>query len=630
MERLNIKKVIKKLERYEIVSFDIFDTLIKRNLSEPKSLFDFIEKEYNKSHFEGKILDFRSIRSEAEKAARNSHPLKEITLDEIYSFLQVPDDVKNELKRLEIGLELKFCEPNYDLFYIYDRCRKLNKRIIIVSDMYLPKEVIGKMLSKCGIDGYEKLYLSSEIGLQKKDGRLYDFVLRDLGIKSGKIVHFGDRKKIDYLVPRLKGIHSIYVPHFYRYTEFLTGIDLKETKSSLIPFINNQLPKYKKAGEVFRWGYEALGPILIGYCNWIHKMVIRYNIDTLVFLARDMYMFEKIYRQIYGDEKKKIVYLEVSRKSLRNAYVLKKGTLRAVFDTLPRKPYTICEVLNSVNVSADEIPRKFRNHIITNEVIYSDGKYAEWFDELDKYVIPTIIRKENNTCKYLEQMGLMGIDKKAVIDIGWHGTIQNILETICDVKTTGLYLGIRKRINYGNMKVFGYWFKLKNELDSSKLLSSSFLLETMIFSHIGSTKAYKLIDDEVVPEYEEKEVTDYTVIKQFQNGAKRFVKDFVSYFGKNVDIKNFDAMRAFIRLVFEPEKEQIKLFSGLQYEDGDIENMVETKKLRHYMLHPKDLKSDYKASRWKEGYIKQVLPWIINPHCFNEALKKFKQKIERI
>ena len=97
-------------------------------------------------------------------------------------------------------------------------------------------------------------------------------------------------------------------------------------------YINNTLPKYNNETIMFRWGYEAYGPLLLGFCQWIHKMIHEKNIESAFFLARDMYLVVDIYKQLYPDEK--IKYLEVSRRSLRRAYILKTKSLNSIFDTM--------------------------------------------------------------------------------------------------------------------------------------------------------------------------------------------------------------------------------------------------------------------------------------------------------
>lgn len=69
-------KILKEIKNYDIVSFDIFDTLLKRNVKEPTDVFSYMEKKYQ-------INGFREKRIEAEKAARKKKNGLEISLEPI-------------------------------------------------------------------------------------------------------------------------------------------------------------------------------------------------------------------------------------------------------------------------------------------------------------------------------------------------------------------------------------------------------------------------------------------------------------------------------------------------------------------------------------------------------------------
>ena len=43
-------KLFKCVSKYDIVSFDIFDTLLKRNVLRPEDVFDLVEDRYNHLH----------------------------------------------------------------------------------------------------------------------------------------------------------------------------------------------------------------------------------------------------------------------------------------------------------------------------------------------------------------------------------------------------------------------------------------------------------------------------------------------------------------------------------------------------------------------------------------------------
>ena len=69
------------LENYEIISFDIFDTLIIRYVEKPEDIFSIIEYRIKDA------IDFKNKRINAEKIARRKFE-REITIDDIYSELK--------------------------------------------------------------------------------------------------------------------------------------------------------------------------------------------------------------------------------------------------------------------------------------------------------------------------------------------------------------------------------------------------------------------------------------------------------------------------------------------------------------------------------------------------------------
>ena len=84
-----LKKIIKK---HDIISFDVFDTLIKRNCNSPRDIFYIVEKQYNKL-FDEKINDFYQKRVNAESKARLKHfDVEDITIDEIYSCIDLEEN----------------------------------------------------------------------------------------------------------------------------------------------------------------------------------------------------------------------------------------------------------------------------------------------------------------------------------------------------------------------------------------------------------------------------------------------------------------------------------------------------------------------------------------------------------
>ena len=194
--------VLSLADESEIISFDVFDTLILRKC-QPHEVFAFVSVKCG-------IKSFMSDRIEAEHRARMKSRREEVTLDEIYDELSViyGNERIEELKALEIESEFEVIYPSSELKEFFDLMKQKHKRIIIISDMYLPVNIIEAMLERCGYDGYESVCVSSEYGLTKRHGSLFAHVLQDKGISPEKVLHIGDNMISDYIMPKQNGMKS--------------------------------------------------------------------------------------------------------------------------------------------------------------------------------------------------------------------------------------------------------------------------------------------------------------------------------------------------------------------------------------------------------------------------------------
>ena len=164
----NIDYLISETKKFEYISFDVFDTLLFRNVGDYKDIFYFIEEKYNQQ-FSDKISNFRTARIIAEQQARNESQKEDITFDDIYNKLNYSDHIKNTLKKIELQSEFESVFPNIVMVDFLLNCKRNGKKIIITTDMYLPNDVIYKMLKKCGIrkEYINNIFISGEIGLSK-------------------------------------------------------------------------------------------------------------------------------------------------------------------------------------------------------------------------------------------------------------------------------------------------------------------------------------------------------------------------------------------------------------------------------------------------------------------------------
>lgn len=197
------------LKNYDTISFDIFDTLIERNVSDPREIFVKVGEEY----FHNEKNDFVKSRIAAEKNARKIKKNNEADLDDIYIMLSeyYPDKDITMIKKIEEKTEIDAVYPKQKVVDLYNRCVAMGKKVYIISDMYLKENTIKNMLHKCGIEGYEKLYVSNVYNKTKASGQLFSTLITEKHIIKKQHIHIGDSFISDILGARKCDLRAVLV-----------------------------------------------------------------------------------------------------------------------------------------------------------------------------------------------------------------------------------------------------------------------------------------------------------------------------------------------------------------------------------------------------------------------------------
>lgn len=311
MTRL-LEKIKTRIDNADIISFDIFDTLLIRPYLRPTDLFLHLEKIY-------KIPFFCASRLEAEKQARIRHSEQEdITFDMIYDELEEP--FKN-LKNQELEMEQNILRANPEMLEVYNYARRNNKKIIIASDMYLPSDFLQTILKQQNISGWNKFYVSGEMNKSKASGSLFKQILTDFFPTSpDKILHIGDNAVSDGANPQKFGIQTcLYLPiikqflqqnqrakKYIKQDKFSLGRSI--LLSVLAEYWHNR--QYGKTPDNY-WqnlGYNYAGPTAYAYCRFIEKQAENLKLNKLLFIARDGYLLQKIFTSFNHTIKNTYIY----------------------------------------------------------------------------------------------------------------------------------------------------------------------------------------------------------------------------------------------------------------------------------------------------------------------------------
>ncbi len=198
---MSIEKELRRGERFDLISFDIFDTLIVRDVVSPTDIFYMTGLDYFKD--KEKASEFKMRRVKAEADARRRSANGEVNLKDIYRELFVIYGITaGILKERELRLEIEHCFPREKWKSLFEAYINKGKKVILISDMYLTSSEIKMMLDKCGIKGYEGLFVSNEYGCDKIGGKLYKATERAFGMENCRHMHYGDSIKADFLGAR--------------------------------------------------------------------------------------------------------------------------------------------------------------------------------------------------------------------------------------------------------------------------------------------------------------------------------------------------------------------------------------------------------------------------------------------
>ena len=192
-----------QLKDFDVISFDIFDTLLCRPVLRPSDVFEILEQRTGRTGFaQARIAAGAQTLKQWTDEGRGDR-----TIDDIYAVL--PSDFA-DLKDREFELEKSLLVGNTEIIVLFNLAKQLGKKVVITSDMYLPRTFLEEVLRANGIEGWTRFYLSNEVHQRKDGGALFEYLLEDLGCVPQKVLHIGDNPCSDLWSARNKGIVAYY------------------------------------------------------------------------------------------------------------------------------------------------------------------------------------------------------------------------------------------------------------------------------------------------------------------------------------------------------------------------------------------------------------------------------------
>lgn len=304
-ELLTKADILQEIDCHEVISFDLFDTLLMRRTLEPTDVFALVAQ---RARAQGISLPSFSIhRRRAELyVLRHGHH----TLAAIYQQLQQmcgwTDAVREQVMRWELDVEREVLVPRQDMIDCFDHACQLGKRVYIITDMYLPSAQLEAFLQAHGVSGFQKIFVSGEYGCGKSDG-LFDVFRKE--VPGTSYLHIGDNKVADGLAARLAGIDACVIRSAlallrlsrYHMLESFTGttndrmlLGMMLARIANSPF-SLQEDKTFAIKDFGQYAYTFLAPVLMALLVWLLRIAKEVPCEAILFAARDGYLIQQLY-----------------------------------------------------------------------------------------------------------------------------------------------------------------------------------------------------------------------------------------------------------------------------------------------------------------------------------------------
>lgn len=302
------------LSAVDLVSLDVFDTLLVRCVEDPVLVFDRVGDAAVARGLVDPALAgaaFRRLRQAGERAARAAAQARtgraEVSLAEIYAAMGPLISDPAAVAALECAQEMACCEGNPALRAWLRHLRTQGKPVVLLSDMYLPVAVIADLLDRAGIapDLYGALYVSGEYGCSKRDGGLFARLLEDRpAVPPHRVLHIGDDPGGDFAAARRAGLEALLYQPSFRYAAArererrLAGGDLAAAQTAYHPARRLSALRRQDGDAGFWHDYGALilGPAVVEYVLWVVEDCHRRGLDAIACFWREGAVFAPLMR----------------------------------------------------------------------------------------------------------------------------------------------------------------------------------------------------------------------------------------------------------------------------------------------------------------------------------------------
>jgi FMN phosphatase YigB (HAD superfamily) len=471
-------------DSFDVLSLDVFDTILWRKVPEPTDAFVLLALRLIEIGALADDLDpggFAVLRQRAEALARRRREESgrgvEVTLDEIWQAMPamtLRGISKHEAVVEEVELERSLLVPDLDVVNLMLAARERGKRVVGVSDTYFSEPQLRSFLEVAPVSPVkpDRIFTSSDRRLGKGSG-LWRIVLRELGVKAKRVLHVGDNHEADVVVPTGLGIGTVY---FERQPERLSNVIAQEARHAMAPLEPHHgdcgltalrskvLHRTERRDQptalqsLWEFGAASLGPPLTGFAEWIHERARAEEVSKVFCLMREGDLFARLVNgaAAYLDSPLTAEPIWLSRQLCARASIYEGTSAELTSLFLRVRMPTVSELCQTLGLETSQVPGFASRADARLDQPHLPEELLETISgtpDLRAGVVGESSEMRARILRYVERLRPPGEERITLVDLGWGGTIQWLLDDLLrrsgkEWQTLGLYLMTDDRAAY--------------------------------------------------------------------------------------------------------------------------------------------------------------------------------------
>ncbi|MDR7135203.1 FMN phosphatase YigB (HAD superfamily) [Lysobacter niastensis] len=553
----------------DVVSFDVFDTLVVRPFLTPAGSLAYLEHRVRQRFG---VDGFALLRTRAESRARARAGV-DVSLATIYATLAELPEAKEldaaALQQMELDLERNQLRARAAISECAARAAREGKRVVAVSDMYLSEATLRDLLPTSVSEAMERIYVSCDTGWRKDTGEAWKQLPANLGEHTGAWLHVGDNEHSDKQIPHdlgfLPPVHVLrpsslleVVPALRllrptaeqaaRWPEQLWLGLLANRFSQLADLAPDAFSDTIRLDEPEMLGYAVFGPLILDYLTWTTRLALEQGAEKILFLSREGYLLHQAFKALQP-------YIPAAA-SLEGTYLL--ASRRAVGTATLRSIDDVDHILGGTFTgSLHQLVSARMGQQIAEAVTVVLGEEAARTEVFLPEMRAAVIGMLRPAASRI--LGLANIEREAYLaywssqvgqsrvilsDVGYAGTIQTHLARLTGLTLSGAYFALNAQAGqtglHGGQARARFHDQRHQPGESCAVLRYDLLLESILTAPTAQFSHFKADSDGLRPHYVGEGRRSFAHVSRVHKGVEAFIRDVGNVVGSDALHMEFD------------------------------------------------------------------------------------------